>query len=127
MILVFINVEFQASFFTLLFTLIKRLFGSSSLYTIRMVQYIYLRMLIFLPAILIPTWASSSPAFRMIYSAQKLNKQCNNIQPCLNTFLNTESVNCSMSCSPYYILNHIQVSQEADKMVWYSHLLKNFL
>ena len=87
MILVFINVEFQASFFTLLFTLIKRLFGSSSLYAIRMVQYVYLRLLIFLPAILIPAWASSSPAFRMMYSVFKLNKQGDNIQPWHTPFL----------------------------------------
>ena len=35
----------------------------------------YLRLLIFLPAILIPACASSSPAFLMMYSAYKLNKQ----------------------------------------------------
>ena len=33
------------------------------------------------PAILIPAWALSSPAFLMMYSAYKLNKQNNNIQP----------------------------------------------
>ena len=37
--------------------------------------------LIFLLAILIPACASSSPAFLMMYSAYKLNKQGNNIQP----------------------------------------------
>ena len=37
--------------------------------------------LIFLPAILIPACASSSPAFLMMYSAYKLNKQGDNIQP----------------------------------------------
>ena len=41
----------------------------------------YLRLLIFLPAILIPAFASSSPAFLMMYSAYKLNKQGDNIQP----------------------------------------------
>ena len=34
----------------------------------------YLRLLIFLPAILIPAYASSSLAFHMMYSAYKLNK-----------------------------------------------------
>jgi len=34
----------------------------------------YLRLLIFLPEILIPAGASSSPAFRLMYSAYKLNK-----------------------------------------------------
>ena len=38
-------------------------------------------VLIFLPAISIPAWASSRPAFLMMYSAYKLNKQSDNIQP----------------------------------------------
>ena len=37
--------------------------------------------LMFLLAILIPACASSSPAFLMMYSAYKLNKQDDNIQP----------------------------------------------
>ena len=41
----------------------------------------YLRLMIFLPAILIPACASYSPAFLMMYSAYKLNKQGDNIQP----------------------------------------------
>ena len=36
---------------------------------------------ILIPAILIPACASSSPAFLMMYSAYKLNKQSDNIQP----------------------------------------------
>ena len=40
----------------------------------------YLRLLIFLSAILIPACVSSSPAFLMMYSAYKLNKQGDNIQ-----------------------------------------------
>ena len=35
---------------------------------------------IFLPAILIPACASSSPAFHIMYSAYILNKQSDNIQ-----------------------------------------------
>ena len=42
---------------------------------------------IFLPAILIPACNSSSPAFCMIYSAYKLNKQGDNIQPWCTPFL----------------------------------------
>ena len=38
------------------------------------------KILIFLPAILIPVCASSSLAFLMMYSAYKLNKQGDNIQ-----------------------------------------------
>ena len=58
-----------------------RLFSSSSLYITRVVLSAYLRLLIFLPAILIPVCASSSLAFLMIYSAYKLNKLGDNIQP----------------------------------------------
>ena len=46
-----------------------------------MVSSTYLRLLIFLPAILIPACVSSSPAFLIMYSAYKLNKQGDNIQP----------------------------------------------
>ena len=46
-----------------------------------MVSSAYLRLLLFLPAIFIPACASSSPAFLMMYSAYKLNKQGDNIQP----------------------------------------------
>jgi len=44
-------------------------------------QSVYLKLLIFLPANLIPACASSSPAFHMMYCAYKLNKQGDNIQP----------------------------------------------
>ena len=40
----------------------------------------------FLPTILIPSCASSSPAFRMMCSAYKLNKQGDNIQPWCTPF-----------------------------------------
>ena len=48
---------------------------------IRVVSSAYLRLLIFLLAILIPACASSRPVFLMMYSAYKLNKQGDNIQP----------------------------------------------
>ena len=66
----------------------------SSLSSIRLVFSAYLRLLIFPPAILIPACASSSLAFHMMYSAFKLNKQGDNIQPC---------------CDPLPILNHSTV------------------
>ena len=68
------------------FTFIKRLFSSSLLSAVRMVPSAYLRLLIFLPAILIPACASTSPAFHMMYSAYKLNKQGDNIQPWCTPF-----------------------------------------
>ena len=39
---------------------------------------------------------------------------------------NFDPVHCSMSDSNGCFLICIQVSQEASKVVWYSHLLKNF-
>ena len=62
-----------------LFHLFKRIFSSSSLSAARVVSSEYLRLLIFLPAILITACASSSPVFLMMYSAYKLNKQGDNI------------------------------------------------
>ena len=81
MIFVFWMLSFKPTFSLSSFTLIKRLYRSSSLSAIRVVSSAYLRLLIFLPAILIPACASSSPAFLMMYSAYKLNKQGDNIQP----------------------------------------------
>ena len=46
---------------------------------IRVVLSAYLRLLIFLPAILIPACASSSPVFLMMYSVYELNKEGDNI------------------------------------------------
>jgi len=73
--------SFKPTFSLSSFTFIKRLFSSSSLSAIRVVSSAYLRLLIFLPVILIPGCASSSPVFLMMYSAYKLNKQGDNIQP----------------------------------------------
>ena len=66
------------------FTFIKGLF-SSSLSAIRVVSSAYLRLLILL-AILIPACASSNPTFHTMYSACKLNKQGDNIQPWCTPF-----------------------------------------
>ena len=83
----FLNVEFQANFSLSSFIFIKRLFSSSSLSAIRVVSSAYLRLLIFLLAILIPACALSSPAFLMMYSACMLNRQGDNIQPWHTPFL----------------------------------------
>ena len=72
--------SFKPTFSLSSFTFIKRLFSSPSLSAIRVVSSAYLRLLIFLLAILIPACASSSPEFLMMYSAYKLNKQGDNIQ-----------------------------------------------
>ena len=85
-ILVFWMLGFKAAFSLSSFTLIKSLFISSLLSAIRMVPSAYLRLLIFLPAILIPACASSIPAFHVMFSAYKLNKQGDNIQPWCTLF-----------------------------------------
>ena len=51
-----------------------------------MVSSAYLRLLIFLLAILIPAYASFSPAYHMMYSAYKLHEQGDNIQPWCTPF-----------------------------------------
>ena len=86
MILVFWTLSFNPTFSLSSFTFIKRLL-SSLLSAIRMVSSACLRLLIFLPAILIPACASSSPAFLTMYSAYKLNKQGDNMHPSCTPFL----------------------------------------
>ena len=103
------------------FTFIKRLFSSSSLSAIRVVSSGYLRLLIFLPAILMLAFDSSSPPFHMVYSAYKLNKQGDNVCTWHTPFLilNQSVVPCPVltvaSCC-------VLVSQETENAVWYSHL-----
>ena len=92
---------------------IKRLF-SSLLSAIRVVSSTYLRLLIFLLAILIPDCASPSPAFLMMYSACKLNKQGDNIQTWCVSFLiwNQSVVPCpvlTVSSWPAYRLLRRQI------------------
>ena len=55
---------------------IKGLFSSSSLSAIRVVSSAYMRLLIFLLAILIPACASSNPAFQIMYSAYTSGIPC---------------------------------------------------
>ena len=94
--LCFLNVDFKPDFSLSSFTLIKRLFSSSSLSAIHVISSAYLRLLIFLPAILIPACDSSSLAFCIMYSAQKLNKLSDNIKPCCTPFpiANQSVVSC---------------------------------
>ena len=95
MILVFWMLSFKPAS-SLSFTFVKRLFSSYSLSAFGVVSSAYLRLLIFLPAVLIPACDSSNPAFHMMYFEYKLNKQSNNIQPCCTPFpiLNQSVVPC---------------------------------
>ena len=80
------NSVFKPAFSLSSFTVIKRLVSSSLLSAIRVVSVAYLRLLTCLSAILIPACDSSSPAFHMMYSAYKLNKQNDNTYPCHTPF-----------------------------------------
>jgi len=86
MILVFWMLSFKPAFSLSSFTFVKRIFSSSSLSAIRVVSSAYLRLLVFLLALLILAYASSSPAFLMMYSTYRLKKQDDNIQPRRTSF-----------------------------------------
>ena len=77
MILVFWMLSFKPAFSLSSFTLIKKPFSSSSISVIKVPSSAYLRLTFFL-AVLIPACESSSLAFRIMYSAYKLNKQGDN-------------------------------------------------
>ena len=85
MILVFSNVECKARLFALLFHL-----HQETLYFLFAFCHkggvICMKLLIFLPAILILAWALSSLVFHMMHSAYQLNKQGDNIQPWCTPF-----------------------------------------
>ena len=66
--------SFKPTFSLSSFTVIKRLFSSSWLCAIRVVSSAYLRLLIFLLAILIPAYDSSNPAFHTMYSAYRASQ-----------------------------------------------------
>ena len=68
MIFIFWMLSFKPALSLSSFTFIKRLFSSSLPSAIRVVSSACLRLLIFLSAVLIPTCASYSPAFHMMYS-----------------------------------------------------------
>ena len=73
--------------------------SSSSLSAIRVVSSAYLRLLMFLPPILIPACNSSSLAFLMMCSANRLDKQGDSRQPCHTPFSTL-----NQSVAPYRVL-----------------------
>ena len=125
MILVFWMMSFKPTFSLSCFSFTRRLFSSSSLSARRVVSSAYLRLLIFLPAILPPAYVSSSPVFLMTYSAYKLNKQ-GQYTALTYSFFYLEAVCCSISSSNFCFLMCIQISQEAGQVAWYSRLFQNF-
>ena len=59
----------------------------------------------------------------MMYSEYKLSEQHITLT---YSFPDLEPVCCSMSSSDCCFLTCIQISHEADQVVWYSHIFKNF-
>ena len=103
MILIFWILSFKPNFSLSSFTFIKRLFRSSSFSAIRIVL-----VLIFLLEILIPACVSSSQAFCRMYSAYKLNKYGDNIQPwCTPISILNQSVLCSKFSLIIYFVHNI--------------------
>ena len=106
--------SFKQAFSLSSFTHIKRLFSFFSLSATRVISSTYLRLLIFLPAILIPGCDSSSPKFHVMYSAYVLNEQNDNIKPCRNpdSILNQSTASClvlTIASWPAYRFLRIQV------------------
>ena len=124
-ILVLWMLNFKPAVWLSSFTFIKRFFSSSLLSAVRVVSSAYLRLLIFLLTNLIPVCASFSLAFLIMYSAYKLNKQGDSIQPWCTPFPLWNQLLFYVWF--YCFLTCMQVSQETAKVIWYSHLLKNFL
>ena len=129
MILVFWMLSFKPGFLLSSFTFFNRLFSSSLLSAIRVVSSAYLRLLIFLPAILTPACTSFSTAFCMMYSAYKLNKQGDNIHPWHTPFtIWNQSVLCPVltvaSCPAYRFFRRqvrwfgISNSSEFSTLLW---------
>ena len=123
MMLVFWMLSFKPTFSLSTFTFITRLFSSSSLSAIRVVSSAYLRLLIFLPATLIPAYASSSPAFLMMYAVYKLNKHGDSIQPWYTPFpiWNQSVVSCpvlTVASWPAYRFLKRQVQWSSIPISW---------
>ena len=98
---VFLMLSFKPAFSLSSF---NRLFSSSSLSAIRIVSSEYLILLIFLLEIMNPACDSSSLVFHMMYSACKLNKQGDNIQPfpILNTSIVVPCLVLTVASWPAY-------------------------
>ena len=92
--------------------------GSLSLSSIKVVSSAYLRLLIFLPAILIPACASSSLAFHIMYTSYKLNKQGDNIHPWYTPFpiWNQSVVPCSVLSSVQFSLSVVSDSMRPHEL-----------
>ena len=97
MILVYWMLSFKPAFSLSSFTLIKSLFSSFLLSAIGVVSSVYLRLLIFLLAVLIPACDSSSLAFYRMYSAFKFSSV--QLLSCVRLFATPWIAACQASLS----------------------------
>ena len=118
-ILGFWMLSFKLAFSLSSFTFIKRLFSYSLPSAIRVVLSAYLKLLMFLPEILIPACDSSSLAFHMMYSAYKLNKRSDNMHLCCNPFpVWSQSV---LPCLVLTVASWPTYRFLTRQVVWYTH------
>ena len=118
----FLILSFKPPFSLSSFTL-KRSFSFTSLSVIWLVSSVYLRLLIFVLEILVLSCDSSSPAFCMIYSSYKLNKQGDNTQLYNTTFpiLNKSVVPCQVlnaASWPAYWFLRSQIRWSGTPISW---------
>ena len=119
MILLYWMLSFKSTCSLYSFNLIKRLFSSSWLSAIKLVSSVYLWLLIFLLVILIPACASSSPTFLVMYSAYKLNKQGDNMQPWYYPLL---IWNQSVATCPVLTVASWPANRFLRRQVWWSDI-----
>ena len=86
MILVFLMLSYKSTFLFFSFTLIKSLFSFSSFSAIEVILLHIWGCWYFSWQFWFQLVSHPTMAFHMIYSAYKLNKQGDNIQPCLTPF-----------------------------------------
>ena len=123
MICVFWKLSFVAAFSLSSFTFIKGLFSSFSLSAIGVVPSSSEVVDISLSSL---DYDLSNPAFHMMYSAYKVNKQGDCIQPWHTPFpvWNQSVVPClvlTVASWPVY-----RFLKKVGKVAWYSYLFKNF-
>ena len=116
--------SFKPAFSLSSFTLIKRLFSSSSLSAFRGVSSAYLRFLICLLTILIPAWDSPSQHFSQctLHVSYIGRVTTYSLIVLLSQFWISQLFHVQFCC----FLTCIQVFQEMVKVAWYFHLFKNF-
>ena len=110
--------------FSLSFLTSKELFIETLLSAIIVLSFLYLRLLVFLLAILIPVCHSSSPTFDSLYSAYKLTKQDDNT--ILVVLLSQFWASLLVYVLFLLLLLEPHTGFSGENVSWYSHLLKNF-